>query len=394
VLSTNLRRLRLAKGKSQGELAEAAGLSRVGYRNIEAGQVSPRVDTLLRVAAALGVRLEDLLAPAQTLTHVRFRAQKKMTAREELLAAVARDLEGYTLLEELLPQERRPFAFEDVKRKHARLPAGEQRARRAAAAARASAGLDHPEPKPRGTYELVRDICGLLEDRGVKVLTPKVVASEGFFGLSIAPEDGGPAVAVNTWERISVERWIFTAAHELGHLILHPGAYDVTKTAENEAEESEANLFASYFLMPPQVFDRELDDTRGLALVDRVLKLKRIFHVSWQTVVYRMTEGQPKEKKSEAWKRFYFAYERRTGRRLGKSEEPNPLPPRAFFSGAPADRAADEPKGLEHDDFVEDRRHRLTRLAVERELITVAKAAEIVGLTLEQMRELASSWVE
>lgn len=284
-----------------------------------------------------GVRLEDLLAPTRTLAHVRFRAQKKMTAREELLAAVARDLEGYTLLEELLPEERRDFAFEEVKRKHARLKPGEQRARRAAADARASAGLDHAEPKPRGTYELVRDICGLLEDRGVKVITP-VLASEGFFGLSIASEDGGPAVVVNTWERISVERWIFTAAHELGHLILHPGAYDVTKTEENEAEESEANLFASYFLMPPQVFDRELDDTRGLAFVDRVLKLKRIFHVSWQTVIYRMTEGQSQEKKSEAWKRFYFGYQRRTGRRLGKAEEPNPRirPTNGIMTSTPA----------------------------------------------------------
>jgi hypothetical protein len=32
--------------------------------------------------------------------------------------------------------------------------------------------------------------------------------------------DGGPAVVVNVWGRLSVERWIFTAAHELGHLMI------------------------------------------------------------------------------------------------------------------------------------------------------------------------------
>lgn len=51
---------------------------------------------------------------------------------------------------------------------------------------------------------------------------PKEVMSDGFFGLSIGPTDRGPLVVVNVWGRISVERWILTAAHELGHLLLHP----------------------------------------------------------------------------------------------------------------------------------------------------------------------------
>ncbi|WP_433931031.1 helix-turn-helix domain-containing protein [Sorangium cellulosum] len=392
VLSTNLRRLRTAGKQSQGQVAEAAGLSRVGYRNIEAGEVMPRVDTLLRIAGALGVKLAELLVPARTMRHVRFRAQKKMTTREELLSVVARDLENYNLLEELLggKNAKLPFAFHHVREQYAQAAPGPERAKQAAAAARRQARLDHQG----GPHELVRDICGLLEDRGVKVLTPKIVASEGFFGLSIATEDGGPAIVVNTWDRISVERWIFTAAHELAHLILHPGAYDVTRTEENEAEEDEANVFASYFLMPPEVWRRELDDTRGLALLDRVLKLKRIFHVSWQTVIFRMTEDQPKEKKQRYWQRFYFDYGRRAGRHLAKTEEPNPLPPRAFYSGAPADRAAEEPRGLESDDFVEDRRRRLVRLAVDRDLISLSKAADTLGLTIEEMRELADSWTE
>ena len=56
---------------------------------------------------------------------------------------------------------------------------------------------------------------------------------------------------VNVRERIPVERRIFSAAHELGHLILHLNAYDVSKEVENEKEETDANLFAAHFLMPP-----------------------------------------------------------------------------------------------------------------------------------------------
>jgi Zn-dependent peptidase ImmA (M78 family)/DNA-binding XRE family transcriptional regulator len=385
VLAANLRRLRMARGLSQAELADAAQLSRLGYRNIEAGQVAPRVDTLMRVAAALSSPLEHLLVPTRSLTHVRFRALKKMTTREEILIEAARDLDNYVLLEDLLPNEKRGFAFTAVRAAVEGQRRGPPRAKETAALTRQAAGLSHEKVE-----ELVRDICGLLEDRGVKVLRPGVVASDGFFGLSIDEHDRGPAVVINTWDRISVERWIFTAAHELGHLILHPTAYDVSQSEENEVEENEANVFASYFLIPPKVFDKELEDTRGLALVDRVLKLKRIFKVSWQTIIFRMTERQSRDQKAQLWKRFYSDYHRRFGRHLSRTEEPEPLPPEAFFTGGPADR---EPKQLEQEDFIEDRRSRLVRMALDESLISLSKAADILGLDLPEMRDLANSWV-
>ncbi len=79
----------------------------------------------------------------------------------------------------------------------------------------------------------------------MKVLTPKLVASEGFVGRSIAEEDGRPDPVVNAWGCISAERWTFTAAHEFVQLILHPGAYDVTNTEENKVEKDEANVLAT-----------------------------------------------------------------------------------------------------------------------------------------------------
>lgn len=45
------------------------------------------------------------------------------------------------------------------------------------------------------------------------------LASDAFFGLSAAKQDGGPAVAVNAWDRVSVEGWIFTAQVGLGSLL-------------------------------------------------------------------------------------------------------------------------------------------------------------------------------
>jgi Zn-dependent peptidase ImmA (M78 family) len=106
----------------------------------------------------------------------------------------------------------------------------------------------------------------------------------------VAPGNGGPAVVVNTWDRISVERWIFTAAHELGHILLHREAYHRSMANEEEQEEKEADRFASHFLMPEESFESEWAQTRGLPLIARVLIVKRIYRVSYKTVLYRLHE--------------------------------------------------------------------------------------------------------
>jgi Zn-dependent peptidase ImmA (M78 family)/transcriptional regulator with XRE-family HTH domain len=381
ILSANLRRIRAAKGLSQGDLADAAQLSRVGYRNIEGGAAAPRVDSLLRVANALGVTLAELLAPVRVLTAVRFRAEKKMTTRGELLTDVARWLDDYNEVESLLG-DRAKFKLAAVRQKLAGLHQGESRAIKAAALARAQVGLK--------AGDTVRDVCGLLEQNGVKVFTPKL-ASEGFFGLSIAESDGGPAVVVNVWERLSVERWIFTAAHELGHLLLHLDAYDVNQADEDPAQEKEADTFASHFLMPAELFTQELEDARGLPLVKLVLKLKRVFRVSWKSVLYRIASQTPEG--GGLWPKFQNEYRALAGRTLGKADEPDGLAAEDFRSVRPSPKAADEPEHLVEGDFVEDRLFLLVRRAVEGDEISIGRAAEVLGIDLVTMRDVVNSWV-
>lgn len=386
-LAANLRRYRSALGLSQQALADKAGLSRVGYRDIETGTATPRVDSLNRIADALGVRTKELLAPVRTLSHVRFRAHKRMSSRENVLADVARWLEDYVELEQLL-DDRRPWALEGLAVAMRKMRPGLVRARDAATRARRELGLASDDHE-----DAIRDVGGLLDDNGVKVLTADV-KSEGFFGLSVGPQDGGPAVVVNVWDRISVERWIFTAVHELGHLLLHPGAYEVGETDEVDAEEKEADAFAGHFLMPDALFDKEWGEARGFGMVDRVLKVKRIFKVSWQTVVYRVASRLPEGERPKLWASFRSQFARQYKRELGRTDEPKSLPPEEFFSGRPVARSADEPARLLEEDFREDRLDRLVRIAVEQKKISLSRAAEILDLDLRTMRELAASWVE
>ena len=201
---------------------------------IERGQVIPQARTLEALAKALEVPVRELVTPVRRLESVRFRARKLVRAREQILAQVATWLDAYRELEDVLDA---PEQF-TVRPSHP-----EPDASAVARDMRQKFGLEGDQP--------VQDICGLLEKHGVKVLLLDT-RRDSFFGLSVGPEDGGPAVVVNTWDRISVERWIFTA--ELGHLLLHPTEYDRSATDLPVDTEREADAFASEFLMPESAF--------------------------------------------------------------------------------------------------------------------------------------------
>ena len=377
-IAVNLRRIRRGRGLSQGAVAQRAGLSRAAYGNIETGKSEPRVSNLQAIAGVLKVPLEQLVAPVQPLRAVRFRSNKRMRTRDEILVDVARWLRDFNDVEEILG-DAVASRLAEIRR---RVEGRSDMAVAAALIAREAFGLDGEEP--------VRDICGLLESEGVKVHRIQL-ASPDFFGLSVAPRDGGPAVVVNTAERISVERWIFTAAHELGHLILHLSDYDVDQTEEQEEHEAEANAFAAEFLMPEVSFRKEWDETSGRDLVTRVLKVKRIFRVSYRTVLARIAPAYTGP--GGIWKRFQVEFARQYGRTLKGTDEPLALAQDAFRASFPESRSAGEPDTLAPVDFVHDRLPRLVRRAVEEEKISLGRGAEVLGLSLAEMRDLTASWV-
>ena len=378
VIGGNLRRLRAARGLTQQELADAAGLSRVGYRNIETGKSVPQVETVRSLALALEVPIQQLVRQVHPMRQVRFRSRKRLRSREQILVDVGQMVADVNGLEVALG-ERRPCALANLA--SAFSECGEGRAIAAAGTVREAFGRRPDEP--------IRDISGLLESKGIKVFSIRL-ASNDFFGLSVGPEDGGPAIIVNTWERISVERWIFSAAHELGHLVLHLGAFDVAVAAEDQGQETEANSFASHFLMPDQIFLKEWQETSGLPFVSRVLKVKRMFRVSYKTVLYRLTQRYPS---TNVWAMFYGGFQQRYGRSLAVVDEPDGLHASDYHSGAPEHRRAGEPDRLVAEDFLHDGLWLLVRRGVEEGHISLSKGAEILGLSLEEMRASTRGWV-
>jgi len=320
---------------------------------------------------------------APVLKRVRFRSLKRLKRREQVLVEVGQKLRDFVELEtQLQTDDRKDF---DELRAIAAQARG-QGIVAVAAAMRDYFGLRNNEP--------VHDICGLLEHQGIKVLSVSM-ATDAFLGLSVSEEDGGPAVIVNTWDRLPVEHWIFSAAHELAHLLLHLKAFQVDEELEDKYEERDADAFASHFLMPEAVFRREWDDTVGLPLFDRVLKVKRVFRVSWRTVLFRLSEGIPDPyRRKRLWIQFASAYKQTNSKVLLKLDEPQVVGAEAYCALSRLHRAGPEPAGMDRHDFQGDRLWRLVRQAILGRDTTLARGAEILGIKLNDMRDVAESWID
>jgi len=357
-LAINLMRLRKLNGLTQQAAAEASGISRVAYRNLEKGDAEPRQNTLQALANALNASVMDLLSPVPQFKSLRYRANPKMSEQEcaqgqQIVVRTGNWLQDFNELESMLN-----------KKCSGKIKPARKGTKPKTAAARLRAKLLPQD------CDCVPDICELLEQAGIKISLFNFHMAE-LSGLSIGAADGGPAIAINTAKIMSVERQLFSMAHELGHLVLHQDSYGKESDEIPIEQEREADAFAAAFLVPEDLFAREWEENRGLHWVDAILKTKRHFKISYQSVIHQLIEQEKLEDKG-AYKKFRADYKDRYGKELHWRN--------------------DEPCPLNRFDLVEDRFATLVRDALDKELITVSRAAEILDVGIEEMRERMRSW--
>jgi len=337
ILAQNIRRLRTAKRLSQSALADAAGLSLPAIKNLELAKNEPRMRTVQAIARALGVKLQELFLPVRELRAVRFRSVRRMQNRENVLAEVARWLDDFSYLEKVLNNQM-TFSLKPVRAQCSR-----NRLSEAAGLCRKKLGLKPTEP--------IHDICGLLESAGVKVF-PVPMASDGFFGMSVGEESGGPAVVVNAWERIPVERQIFSAAHELGHLMLE----DVI--ADGVDIEKVCHRFAAAFLVPSSAVRQEMGGDRNTIYFEELHSLKHKWGLSMSAWLRRLADLAIISQSEYALCMRMFSKRGWRRREPGKPVEP------------------------EHTGRLE----RLVQRAVAEDIISVSRAADFLNRPLIEVR--------
>ena len=225
-IASNLIRYRKGMCLSQEKLAKIVGITRQSINNYEKAKTLPDSQTLSALAKALAVTLDDLLRiEEERLLNFRFRAHGNFNKQPQLATQVWRALETYNTLEQAVGLP--PYAPESTP--CLQLIGNEKRIATIANQFRRRLGLgDAP-------------ICNLFEateEIGLKVWR-QPLAIKGFFGLSACSANQGAFVLVNNHE-ITIERQLFTLAHEIGHLIFHRDEYQDSLVKEETKDEEPA----------------------------------------------------------------------------------------------------------------------------------------------------------
>lgn len=260
--------VRDAKGWSQQQLADQAGLSQGYVSKVESGLLDLAGDNLAVVAKAL-VCPETLLTddtPIQglevTCLHHRRRHSKMTAATKRRIESVTHltriTVEGLLSGIELIPEAGLQ-----------RLDIDEyQDPTEAARALRVSWRI------PSGP---IPNMLALIESVGV-VVVMRALGTTAQDAVSTWPHDNDrpPVMVINTG--LAPDKQRFTIAHELGHLVLH--------SLPSETQEREADAFAAEFLAPAADIEAQL---LGLTTRDfpRLLELKAQWGISIAALIRR-----------------------------------------------------------------------------------------------------------
>ena len=350
MIGHRLKIARAAAGLSLRELsARMDGLvtaQAVGKYERDESMPSSRV--LIGLAQALGVSEGHLLSDEElVLEGVDFR--KKASAREEatIEAKTLQMLERYLAVEDLLGLR----SIDWEKPRSAPYPIADLRdAEDAARSVRDEWGLGH-DPIPR--------LAELLEERGVKVLSLDLDDIDGLAARVRRRGRGAARVVVirgNIWS----ERKRFTLAHELGHMVM--------RLVGDLDEEKAAHRFAGAFLMPADVLRAEVGANRSSIGIAELAALKRRFGVSIQALTYRCKElGIIDQKTFSALFKLFTDH----GWRTAPFEEPERLDP-----------AYEVPKRFE----------RLCYRALAENIVSESRAAELLGLSRQELEARLGGW--
>jgi len=202
----------------------------------------------------------------------------------------------------------------------------------------------------RESWELgsapIVNLLGLLEDKGIMVYETRGI--EGFEGLS---GQFGPVPFVAVGMENAPDRVRFTAAHELGHVLCD--------FASRESPESECHAFGAAFLLPRTALEKVFQPTRRKVTMGDLGEIKETYGVSLQAIMYRAHAlGYISDRQLRSFRETLKA-------KGWLVEEP------VAYTGK--ERAT--------------RFRRLLHYAVAADILDVARAAEMAGVTVEELEK-------
>lgn len=214
------------------------------------------------------------------------------------------------------------------------------------------------------------NIFTLFEENNINLIA-RELKDLNLDAVSAYSKDKGAFIFINDSRNIPEERKIFSAVHELGHLILHRNEYSedidnfkYSNSRIKDIREKVADHFAMSFLIPRNVLKNYSYYFDGYIDLDLIIEKKQEFGVSAKALITTLKE-------------YGYIDNRILGSLFKKLKD------------AGYDKTEPEP-----EDYINknEKLQALVRKLIINEEITINKAAEVLGIPVLDMRKLAKKW--
>lgn len=275
-----LKQLRLLYGMTRKELATKLDITEQAIWQFEKNEISPKTSVKLKMTNLFGVRSDYFSQMSSNsnfdMTSVAFRNEaentRKATDIQEAYLSALDSLVVYLESIVTIPNQKIIDLVDTLSQKE-----------------QDNASLEEIALFVREFLEVSGDNSDLLyrlEKSGIYIFERNMANNEDAY--SIWSNNNRPFIILGIGK--TAVRRNFDLAHELGHLLLHRNI-DFSTLSKDEflEKESEANNFASYFLLPKEEFCKDMTNLVGkrVSNPDNYIDLKRKYSVSIQALEYR-----------------------------------------------------------------------------------------------------------
>ncbi|WP_449463555.1 spr1629 family repressor/antitoxin [Streptococcus suis] len=275
-----LKQLRLLYGMTRKELATKLDITEQAVWQFEKNETSPKTSVRLKMTRLFGVRSDYFSQMVSTsnfdMTSIAFRNEAENTRKAtDIQEAYLNTLDSLLVyLESMvtIPNQKIVDLVEFISLKEQDNASLEE----IALFARDFLGISNDNS----------DLLYQLEKSGIYIFERNMTNNEDAY--SIWSNTNRPFIILGI--RKTAVRRNFDLAHELGHLLLHRNIdFSALSREEFLEKESEANNFASYFLLPEEEFYKDMINLVGkrVSNPDNYIELKRKYSVSIQALEYR-----------------------------------------------------------------------------------------------------------